>query len=198
MSRFSANPSQEHLDRALYIFKYLRGTMNYTLNYDGASNKGLIAYTDSDWASDVNKRRSTTGYFIKLATGSICWSSHLQKTIALSSTEAEYMAASDTTRQLAWIRSLMSELGFNISAIPLIADNQGSIFIGSNPAQDRRTKHIDIRYHFLKDAVQELKIVELFFIDGKDNPADLFTKSLGYIKFTKFRDQLGLTFKDVK
>ena len=95
LAQFAANPSKEHLDKARYIVCYLAGTANYALVFNGASNKGLIAYTDSDYAADLVKRRSTTGFLFKLADGIISWQSRAQKTIALSATEAEYMALSD-------------------------------------------------------------------------------------------------------
>ena len=115
------------------------------------------------------------------------------KTVALSSTEAEYMALSDCSRQAVWIQSLLKELGISIPTIPICGDNQGSIFIGSNPVQERRSKHIDIHYHYVRQLVEE-KIIELFFVEGAENPADLFTKNLASPKFVKFREQLGLEF----
>ena len=134
MSQFAANPSREHLDKALYICRYLAGT-DYALVY-GPSNKGLIAYTDSDWAQDTIKRRSVTGYFFRLANGIISWQSHSQKTVALSSTEAEYMALSDCSCQAVWMKTVFSELGMPLGTIPICGDNQGSIFISSNPIQE--------------------------------------------------------------
>jgi hypothetical protein len=193
LSQFAANPSKEHLDKALYICRYLAGTKDYALVYDGASLKGLMAYTDSDWAADSIKRRSITGYFFKLANGIFSWQSRAQKTVALSSTEAEYMALSDTSRQAMWIKTLLTELGLTLKAIPIYGDNQGSIFIGSNPVQERRTKHIDIRYHYVRQCIED-KQVELMFIEGSNNPADMFTKNLGINKFSQFRAQLGLEF----
>src|SRR6202035_3453106 len=133
MSQFSANPSQEHLDKAISICRYLAGTKNYALVYNGASQKGLMAYVDSDWAADKNTRRSVTGYFFKVANSTFCWQSRAQKTIALSSTEAEYMALSDCSRQAIWLQTLLSELGIRIKTIPLYGDNQGSIFNANNP-----------------------------------------------------------------
>ena len=96
MSQFSANPSQTHLDKVMYIMCYLVGTQDYKIVYDGKKGEGLQAYTDSDWAADEIKRWSMTGYFATMASGSVCWQSRLQKTVVLSSTEAEYMALSDT------------------------------------------------------------------------------------------------------
>ena len=191
LAQFAANPSQEHLDKALYICRYLIGTRNYSLVYDGTKGIGLTACTDSDWASDPTTRRSQTGFFLKLASGTFSWQSRAQTTIALSSTEAEYMALSDCSRQVVWIRTLMSELGFNLNATPLYGDNQGSIFIASNPVTEKRSKHIDIRYHYIREVVDK-GFVKIYFVDGDKNPADLFTKNLGRLKFERFRAQLGL------
>ena len=94
---------------------------------------------------------------------------------------------------MVWIRSLFKELGINLGPIPLCGDNQGSIFLASNPVQEKQIKHIDICYHYIREVLR-LKQVELLFIEGAENPADLFTKNLGCIKFTKFREQLGLEF----
>ena len=193
LAQFAANPSQEHFDRAKYICHYLVGTMDYALVYDGKSGKGLTAYTDSDWASDPITRRSATGFFFKLADCVISWCSHAQTTVAHSSTEAEYMAISDCSRQVSWMRNIFMELGIPLAPIPIYGDNQGSIFIGSNPVQEIRTKHIDIRYHYVRECIARKKI-EIFFVPSEDNPADLFTKNLGHIKFNKFRALLGLEF----
>jgi hypothetical protein len=96
MSQFSANPSQTHLDKVMYIMHYLVGTQDYKIVYDGKKGAGLQTYTDSDWAADDIKRRSTTRYLATMTSGSVYWQSCLQKTVVLSSTEAEYMALSDT------------------------------------------------------------------------------------------------------
>jgi hypothetical protein len=121
------------------------------------------------------------------------WNSHTQKTVALLSTEAEYMSLSDTSRQLVWVKNLLIKLGIQLSPISLYGDNQGSIFLASNPVQEKHIKHIDLHYHFIRDVVH-LKQVELFFIEGAENPADMFTKNWGHIKFLKFREQLELEF----
>ena len=148
------NPSQDHLNRALHICRYLAGTSDYTLVYSGHSNKGLFACADSDWASNPVDRRSTTGYMVKLADGIFSWNSRAQHTVALSSTEAEYMSLPDISRQLVWIKVLLSELGIEMGPIPLCGDNQGSIFMALNPVQECRIKHIDIRYHYIQEVVQ--------------------------------------------
>jgi hypothetical protein len=193
LAQFAARPSEEHFSKALYICRYLRGTSKYCLTYDGTSGEGLVACTDSDWASDPQGRRSQTGYFLKLAGGAISWTSRAQKTIALSSTEAEYMALSDCSRQVVWMHTLMGELGYNLRPVPICGDNQGSIFIASNPVTEKRSKHIDIRFHYIREVI-ERKLAEVFFIDGDKNPADLLTKNLGSVKFLLFRPAYGLHF----
>ena len=193
LSRHSANPSKEHLDKALYICRYLVGTKSYHIVYDGLSRRGITACTDSDWASNPVNRRSNTGFFTKLANGIFSWNSYAQPTVALSSTEAEYMALSDCSRQVTWIKNLMHELGYNLGPILIAGDNQGSIFIAKNPVTEKRSKHIDLRYHFIRDRITD-KTIEVVFIEGEHNPADMFTKNLGHVKFLRFRAELGMFF----
>ena len=164
-----------------------------TLTYNGSSKQGISACTDSDWASDSTSQQSQTGYFIKMAKGLISWTSRAQKTIALSSTEAEYMTLSDCSCQVVWIHTLLGELRYHMKAIPICRDNQGSIFISSNPVTKKRSKHIDIRYHYIREVISR-NLVEVYYIEGEENPADLLTKNLGIVKFQKFRAILGFKF----
>ena len=193
LAQYAANPSQDHLDKALYICHYLVGTQKYQLTYDGETGQGLMACADSDWASDPTQRRSQTGFYLKLANGLISWTSRAQKTVALSSTEAEYMAISDCSRQVVWIHTLLRELGYQLAPVPICGDNQGAIFIASNPVTEKRSKHIDIRFHYIREVIKN-KLIELYFIDGENNPADMLTKNLGRVKFQKFRAMIGLEF----
>jgi len=156
MAKFAINPLQEHLNKALYICRYLVGTRNYALTYDGTNGSGLEACTDSNWASDRDDCNSISSYFFKLADGGVSWTSHTKKLVALSSTEAEYMALSDCSRQAMAFRNTPTEMGYkDIGAIPMAGDNQGSIFIASNAVSDRHTKHIDIRYHYIRRRVKD-------------------------------------------
>ena len=107
--------------------------------------------------------------------------------------EAEYMAMSDCSCQVVWVHNLLAELGYYIHRIPISGDNQGSIIIASNPVTESKSKHIDIQYYYIRE-VCEKGIVDIYFIDGNNNPTDLFTKNLGKVKFLKFRSQLGLHF----
>jgi len=193
LAQYAARPTQEHLNKVLYICCYLVGTANYCITYSGELGQGLMACTDSDWASDHSGQKSQSGYFLKLAGGAISWTLRAQKTIALSSTEAEYMALSDCSRQVVWMHTLLGELGYHLRPIPICGDNQGSIFIASNPVTEKRSKHIDIRYHYIREVI-ERKLAEVFFINGNKNPADLLTKNLGSVKFLLFQPEYGLRF----
>jgi hypothetical protein len=156
MAQCASNPSEEHYQKALYICRYLAGTAGYSLIY-GKKDSGLIAYADADWGSDPHTRRSNTGYLVLIGGAAVSWNSRAQKTRALSSTEAEYMSLSDACRQLVWVHSLLSEMRLHIRSIPLCGDNQGAIFIASNAVQEKRTKHIDIRYHYIREVVESGK-----------------------------------------
>ena len=103
------------------------------------------------------------------------------------------MALSDCSRQVVWMHTLLGELGYHLKPVPICGDNQGSIFIASNPVTEKRSKHIDIRFHYIREVIQR-KLAELYFIDGENNPADMLTKNLGRVKFQKFRDMIGLEF----
>ena len=117
MAQFAANPSKDHLNRVLYICRYLVGTQSYRLMYDGGAGQGLSATTDSDWAANTNDCRSQTGFFLRLAGVPISWTSHAQKTIAFSSTEAKYMALSNCSQQVVWVHTLLGELGYTLKPI---------------------------------------------------------------------------------
>ena len=161
MSQFSANPTAEHIKKALYIVKYVAHTLDAKIIYKGKffnKKNGFIAYADVDWASDHTTHISITGYVVLLAQGPVCWSSRKQKTVALSSTEAEYMVMSDTSRQLIWIQNLFEEIDFPIDGIDLHCDNQGAIFLASNPAQEHHSKHIDIRFHYIHEQIENKKV----------------------------------------
>ena len=185
LSQFSTNPTEDHYKAAQHVCHYLVGTCDYKLVYTHEEDKGLVSYTDSDWAADKIWHHSVTGYFFKLANGIISWRSHAQKTIALSSMEAKYMVISDCSRQAIWIKTLIKELGIKIKFIPIYGDNQGSIFIASIAVQESHTKHINICYHYICELVVA-KEVELQFVPGEMNPADMFTKNLQKI-FTQFQ-----------
>jgi hypothetical protein len=177
MSQFVSNPSMDHIKKALHIIQYVGSTLDYCIKYNGKDAYGLIVYADADWASNPIDRKSTTGMVVKLAGAPVYWKSAKQKTIALSSTEAEYMAASDACRQISWLKNLFSELGYNIQSIPLIMDNQAAIYMASNPAQEQRTKRVDVGYHYIRQCVKD-DLVDLYYIKTDEQAADILTKNL--------------------
>ena len=191
MSQFMVNPSEEHINKSLYIIKYINSTINGKIMYNGEFSQGFLAYADADWAADKISRKSVTGYVILLAAGPVCCVSRKQKTIALSSTEAEYMSLSDTARQLSWILSLYNEIGIKLKYIPLGIDNQGAIFLAENAAQEHRSKHIDIRYHYVRECIQ-LGKVKLFHVPTHLQLADILTKNLSFDRFNDLRCRIGL------
>ena len=201
MAKFASNPSDEHLNRAMYILRYLQGTRDYALVFDGDSNKGLMAYCDASYGDDHTeldrKHRSTQGYFFQLANASIKWHSRTQTLVATSSTMAEYMALSDCTCDCAWYKILFKELGKPIDYVLLYSNSCGAIFNSQNLVTQKGIKHIEIRYHYIWEQV-ELGTIKIFYVTTKDNIADMFTKNLGPLDFLHHRTELGLEFYPLK
>jgi hypothetical protein len=150
LSKFAATPGQMHWTALKHVYQYLCGTINKCLTYQGDPDTDLHVFVDADWASDINDWRSITGYAFLISGGAISWSLKKQSLVALSSTEAEYMAAAAATKEAVWLRTLLGE--FNLSkthAITLHIDNQSAILLASNSMFHECTKHIAIRYHFI-------------------------------------------------
>ena len=193
LSRFNSEPTEEHLRYAKYVLRYLKGTKSLRICYNGSSNASLIGYSDSDWGENKDDHHSTSGQVFTLANGAISWASQRQKMVALSVGESEYMELAATGRQCAWLRSFSVETGFPFTqATTICMDNQAAIFLAINPAVERRTEHIDIHHHYIREQV-ETKVIDLYHIAGEENPTDLFTKPLPVVKVEKFRTLIGLT-----
>jgi hypothetical protein len=188
MAKFAANPSYDHLNKAMHIMCYLSGTCNYALVYDGSSDSGLYAYCDLSYGDDRTepdrKRRSTQGYYFSFANASVKWHSKTQTLVSTSSTMAEYMALSDCARDCAWYKILFEELGKPIPHVPLYGDSRGAIFNSQNPVTQKGIKHIEIRYHYIREQIEK-GTVKVYAISTADNTADIFTKNLGPILFLK-------------
>jgi hypothetical protein len=193
MSQFSSNPTEEHLQKALYIVHYLSSSPDLCIMYSGTGNhNGLCAYSDTDWAGDVETSHSTTGYAIFLGNGIVSWLSRRQRRVTLSSTEAAYCGMTETAKQLHWIHNIYEELHFKLGPLPLCIDNQGAIFLASNPAQEGRTKHVRMTEYFIREAV-EFGEIQLYYVPTDQQFADIFTKNLGKHKFEDGRKALRLT-----
>jgi len=148
----------------------------------------LEGYCDSDYAADKGSRRSTSGVVFTFGGNTISWKSNLQKVVALSSTEAEYMALTDAAKEAIWLKGLVNELGFTQKTVNIHCDSQSAIALAKNAVYHERTKHIDVKYHFIRDLVNNGE-VQVLKIDTEDNPADIFTKVL---RVSKFQDALEL------
>ena len=184
LSRHMENPNQEHYSGVKRVLRYLKGTEKFGLFYRKGDFKGeLIGYSDSDFAGDSNDRKSTSGHIFFFGGMAVSWSSQKQSIVALSSCEAEYIAATSATCQAVWLSRLLGELMKDEAMkAKLLVDNQSAITLSKNPVHHNRTKHIDTRYHFVRQCVEEKKI-EVEFIRSEDQLADIFTKALGKAKF---------------
>ena len=198
VSRYAKNPGKTHMEAAKHILRYLSGTKNRGITF-GGGDLFIQGYSDSDWAGDKEQRKSTSGYVFMLNNGPISWCSKRQTTVALSSTEAEYMALTLAAKEATWLRLLMTELGLMTSddgsptinvlrgegTIALKGDNQSAIALANNPVLHSRTKHIDIQHHFIRNEVLEGRI-DLTYVLTEDMFADRLTKPLTHVKFYSF------------
>ncbi|KAJ8482436.1 hypothetical protein ONZ51_g5343 [Trametes cubensis] len=192
LSQFLDCYGHPHWEAAKRVVRYLKGTRDLALHLGGSRPAFLLGYSDSDWAGCHDSRHSIGGYCCSLGSGMISWSARKQAIVTTSSTEAEYIAASETARDLVWLRSVLSELGFAQShPSPMCVDNTGAIDLSGDPSHHSRTKHIDIKYHLLRDYCENSSIF-VRWIPSKDNTADIFTKPLPGPQFTTLRGYLGL------
>ena len=190
LAQFMSDPAPFHWEAAKRVLRYLKGTQDYSLTF-GGEILDLIGYTDADWGSQSH-RHSISGHVYLFSGGAISWSSRKQPIIALSSTEAEYIAASDAVRELLWLRSLISEITIPIShPITLLCDNQSAIQIASNGLINARTKHIDIRIHFIRNIV-ESGVIDLVYCPTDQILADTLTKALPRPHVKYLAGKLGL------
>lgn len=175
------------------ILRYLKGTIDHDLWYDSScAGCELKGYCDSDWGGDLDTRRSTTGFLFCLGLTSFTWVSKLQPIVALSSTEAEYIAMASSVSHALWIKQLLIEMKLEQKqAITLSVDNQAAVAIAKNPVYHDRSKHIDVRFHFLRDFVAS-NAVKLVHINTQDQVADILTKPLPFQRFARFRTLLGI------
>ena len=177
LARFSASPKAVHWHAVKRVMRYLKATISYSITY-GEPEEDLIGHCDSDWGGDEIERRSTTGYVFTLNGGAVAWASRLQKTTALSVAEAEYMSLAEALTECLWIRPFLVSLGQDsIGATPIRVDNQAAIALSKNPEFHKRTKHVGIRYHRIRQE-QENKVVLVDYVPTEENPADILTKGV--------------------
>jgi hypothetical protein len=194
VSRYMEAPSKEHWTAVKRILRYLKGTKNYGCKYERGNKIKpiLIGFSDSDFAGDLEDRKSTTGVVYFLGGNLVTWASQKQKIVALSSCEAEYVAAAAAACQGVWLSRLVADLlGVKETPVRLMMDNMSAIALSRNPVHHDRSKHIDTKYHFIRECIEEGK-VEVEHVGTGDQLADIFTKSLGRVRFVELRSSLGV------
>ncbi|XP_055848470.1 uncharacterized protein LOC129913695 [Episyrphus balteatus] len=194
LSRFNQNPGKAHWVAAKRVLRYLKGTSNLKMCYsrEETSESLITGYCDADYAGDVDERKSITGYIFKMQGGAISWCSRKQPTVALSTTEAEYMAMSMAIQEVLWLNGLQNELlPDDKQNIILFCDNQGAICLSSTTVYHARTKHIDVRHHFIRNVIND-QLVKIQYLKTSQMIADSLTKSLPTEKSTYCTKLMGL------
>nr|GEV08121.1 copia protein [Tanacetum cinerariifolium] len=189
-ARYQAKPTEKHLKDIKRIFCYLRGTVNMGLWYSKDSGFELTGFSDADYAGCKDTFKSTSGGAQFLGEKLVSWSSKKQDCTTLSTAEAEYVSLS-TCSQVLWMRIQLTNYGFHFNKIPIYCDSKSAIVISCNPVQQSRTKHIDVRYHFIKEHVEK-GTIELYFVKTDYQLADLFTKALLADRFNYLVRRLGI------
>ena len=193
VSRYLANPGKNHWEAVKWILKYLKGTADVGLVYgrDQGKHVDVKGFVDADYAKDPDKGRSITGYVFMVHGCVVSWKATLQHVVALSTTEAEYMALTEAVKESIWLKGLLIELGINLRSVVVNCDNQGAIHLSRNSMFHERTKHIKVRYHFIREIV-ESKEIEVAKIGTEDNVANAFTKVVPSPKFKYCMEILGV------
>ena len=192
LSQFNSCPITAHLAAAKRCLRYFRHTLDIGLTFSGSNGLVLEAFSDADWGAGED-RKSVSGYIFLLAGAAICWQSRKQSTVALSSTEAEYIALVQAAKELLWILQLLDDLGITdvINRNIIYEDNQGAIALAKNPEYHARTKHIDIQYHFIREYVEKGTIV-LEYCETAKMLADALTKPLSKHRHQELAERMGL------
>jgi len=178
--------------------RYVKGTINLGVQLRAITTPMITAYSDADWAGCPDTRRSTSGFCVFLGSSLISWSSKRQTTVSRSSAEAEYRAIANAVSECSWLRQLLAELLYKIpSATVAFCDNISSVYMAHNPVHHRRTKHIELDIHFVREkvAIGELRVTH---VPSAWQLADVFTKGLPSALFFDFRDSLSITTGDVQ
>lgn len=193
LSQYTSKPTENHWSSLKRLLRYLVGTFDFGLSLHKETSVDLHAFSDADWAGNQDDRKSTGAYVIFLGKNPIAWSSKKQKTVARSSTEAEYKSVASTAADLVWVRNLLEELQVTCQKPPVIyCDNLGATYVAANPVFHSRMKHVEIDYHFVREQVQNGSL-RVCHVSTKEQLADLLTKPLSVSDFCKLRSKIGVT-----
>jgi hypothetical protein len=192
IARYMEKPTELHLAAAKRVIRYLQGSLHYGILYANNSECVLHGWSDSDYAGDLDDRKSTTGYVFMYGNGAVSWSSKKQAIVTLSTTEAEFVAAASCACQAVWLGRILEQLNqAQMHGTVIFCDNTSSIKLSKNPVMHGRCKHIDVRYHFLRDLTKD-GAVEMKFCTSQDQVADIMTKALKLETFYKLRAKMGM------
>ena len=191
VSQFLSNPGRKHWEACKRILRYLKHTQNEGLVL-GTNDEDLVALADSDFAGHPDNRKSTTGFALMLYGGCVSWVSRLQKVISLSSTESEYYAMGECVREVVWLRSLLSDLNISQSTTRVLNDNMSALRLVQNDEFRKRSKHIEVRHHYIREK-QRMKEIVVEHIPTEEQAADLLTKNLTEKKLESCKKGLGIT-----
>ncbi|XP_037942820.1 secreted RxLR effector protein 161-like [Teleopsis dalmanni] len=192
LSQFNSNYNVEHWKAAKRILRYLKGTSNYGLLYE-KNNEELYSLVDADWGADLNDRRSYSGYAFIISGAAICWEARKQRTVALSSTESEYMAISEATKEALYLKAVLDDVSVTSKTIEIFNDNQSAQKLTESFRYHPRTKHIDIRYHFIRSNVND-GTIKIKYMPTEEMPADVLTKGLTTEKHVNCLRKLGMKY----
>ena len=191
-ARFQAAPKESHLTTVKRIIRYINGTSDYGIWYSRDSNECLAGYSDANRAGCIEDRKSTSGGCFYLGNNLVSWMSKKQNSVSLSTAKAEYIAMASCSAQLLWMKKLLHDYGITQDTMCVFCDNTSAINLSKNPVQHSKSKHIEIRYHFIRDLVEE-KTVYLEFINTDNQKADIFTKPLDGPRFESLCKTIGVS-----
>jgi len=192
LSRYLAHPTELHLQAVKRVLRYIKGTLSYGIFYKQSGDVELVAYTDNDHAGDLEDRKSTSGFLFVLSSRAVSWSSKKQPVVTLSTTEAEFIAAASCAYQAVCLRRMLEKLDHASAGTTIIyCDNSSTIKLSKNPVMHGRSKHIDVRFHFLRELTRD-GVVTLLHCRSQEQLADIMTKPLPRVVFEKLRTLMGV------
>lgn len=191
LSRFQEKPSIEHWNCLKRLLRYVKGTTDYALVYQRSDAPAVVGYCDADWASDVVDRKSTSGFLSQVFGNTISWTSRKQGLVTTSSTEAEYVSATEAAKEALWIIKLLTDMQIKVNRpVKIFEDNVACIFPSENQ-ETKRLKHLDVKYYFLCDLVEQ-RTIKLIQISTKMQLADVLTKGLDKQSHNRLIESIGM------
>ncbi|CAM8891849.1 unnamed protein product [Rhodiola kirilowii] len=184
VSRYMAHPGKQHWYAIKWLFRYLKGSLGKGLLFGGANNESevVVGFVDSDFTGSIDTRKSQTGYVFTVYGTAVSWKASLQAMVTLSTTEAEFVAVTEAVKEALWLKGVLAELGKGQDCVKICCDSQGAIHLSKHQVFHERSKHIDVKLHFVWDII-ETGAVQMVKIDTEENPADMLTKTVPNTKF---------------